>query len=249
MKLSKALLKGFIPMGLLLFSIEGYAALPTSQGKIKNNSTNDVVMALRLPLENRLMALSRRPGSFEDLQAVSFDAKQSLQVRWRALTALARIDASRAQSTLIRAMKSKEWFMRNAALVALPRGNKDFALQWSIELLDDPALVVRTAAAQNLKELKDRRAREELLKALRAPQNFKGEQSLWVRHHIARALAEMAIPGEERFLVSLLSEKDQRIHTWAVMGLERLTGKQLTESRQTPENRKLWLAWWQENRS
>lgn len=244
------LMCGTLIVSGLLVSQAGYAAVPsTSQKKIEHENYESLKMALRLPIENRLMALSRKPGSFEGLQKLSFDKGETLQVRWRALTAMARIDFNRSQKSLIKALQSKEWFMRNAALVTLNRGNKEMSLQWSTQLLGDPALVVRTAAAQNLRELKDRRSREALLKAFSAPQNFKGGQSLWVRHHIARALAEMAIPGEEGFLVSLLNEKDERIHPWAVMGLEMLTGRALSDSRKLPENRKLWMAWWQNNKN
>jgi hypothetical protein len=239
-----------LPISLLMIvSVAGpsQAAVPPSKKVIKPSMTmpdSEVVMALRLPMENRLMALNHRPNSFEALKKMSFDSKQSLQMRWRALTAMARLDFNRARPALEAALQSSQWFMRNAALVTLVPGDKNMALDWSMKLLKDPALVVRTAAAENLRQLRDRRARESLLRAFQSAENFKGKQSLWVRHYIARALAEMAVPGEESFLVGLLHDQDARVHPWAILGLERLTGQSLSADRDLMKNRNLWLAWW-----
>lgn len=244
---SRMICAGLLGVGLISMH-DIHAAVPPSK-VLKEQAGQEILMALRLPMENRILALKKRPGSFEQLKKMSFQDSQSLQTRWRALTAMARLDFGAARASLEKALQSDEWFMRNAALVTLVSGDKTMALKWSLKLLNDPALVVRTAAVQNLRDLKDRRAREDLLKAFRDPQNFKGGQSLWIRHHIARALSDMAIPGEEAFLIRLLAENDNRIHPWAIQGLERLTGKTLSESTDLKENKKLWLSWWESGRN
>lgn len=233
---------------LLIFSLVTSSSLMAAPIPLDKNliegTKPEILMALRLPMENRLLALAKNPANLAELRRVVFEKRMSLQMRWRALTAAARLDFNGSRNMLEKAMNSSDWFLRNAALVALVRGDRGMALDWSIKLLEDPALVVRTAAAHNLKELRDRRARQPLIAAFQSELNFKGGQSLWIRHHIARALAEMSLPGEEAFLIRMLEDKDERVHAWAVQGLERLTGKHMTASRDVNENRRLWVSWW-----
>jgi HEAT repeat protein len=207
--------------------------------------------ALRLPLENRIQALrSQGARTHEKLNQMAFDRQETLQVRWRALTSLPHLDQELGKVALEKALASDEWYLRNAATLALPALPRTIAVDWSARLLSDPALVVRTAAAQNLLKLNAKEKEYLLWEKLSSPENFRGGESLWVRRHIARALSEFARPGTESKFISLLQDRDSRLHPFAIRGLERLTGQRLSKVKEPmKESRGRWLAWWQERKS
>src|SRR5690606_4546190 len=121
----------------------------------EEKSTNPwLFTALQLPLKNRILALNRQEKSFQGLAEIAFNHVIPMELRWRALTALPMLDSERAKPYLEKALEHSEWFMRNAALLGLKSYDSEFSLHWSLKLLKDPALVVRTAAVDNLAELK-----------------------------------------------------------------------------------------------
>jgi len=208
----------------------------SSHAIVKDDPLTKATMALRFPLENRISALKEQGESgFEALKALAFDKEQVLQVRWRAVTMLARVNAIKAEEPLAEAAQSSEWFMRNASLVAMVNMKRSFAMKWAEKLLDDPALVVRTAAVQTLTEIRAVEKKDVLFQKLYSPENFHKGQSLWVRKHIAQALQAMASPGEEKQFAKLLNDKDNSLHSSAVAALNKITGQKI-------ESRAKWLA-------
>lgn len=196
------------------------------------------------PLPARVREFKRlRSVSYAFLSQASVDAKNSLQMRWRALTTMGRVDPVYFRKDLDHALVSKEWFMRNAALIALQTDDRTRAVAWSARLLGDPALVVRTQAVRNLIQLEARETEPLLWREVFAARNFSGPQSLWVRSFIAEALAKFTSPGHVRDFERLLLERDERLHKWAVLGLENTTGFKLTDKREPLETRRQkWLA-------
>ena len=203
-----------------------------------------VFLALRIPFENRLQALSALgPLGLKELEVLSFDQSQTLSVRWKSLTALARLQGQKTLPILEQAMQRPEWFMRNAAVIAALNLDRKWAMEWSKKLLEDEALVVRTSAVQNLIALGGRDAKELLWQELYSPKNFRSGNSLWIRRHIAKALSNMATPSETFRFSKLLEDQDKRIHPWAVVGLEKSTGRFLgAQGSPISEKRRLWLA-------
>ncbi|MGE0763724.1 MAG: HEAT repeat domain-containing protein [Bdellovibrionales bacterium] len=235
----------WISLLVLSFSLPVFAAVPRSLVPKDGLNEKQVQEALKLPLENRIQALKAHgPRVLEKLQTLSFDRNQSLEVRWRSLTALPYLDRATGRRNIERALNGEEWYLRNAAAVALPALDRDYALEASAKLLSDPALVVRTAAAQNMLRLNAREKEPLLWEKLNAKENFRNGESLWVRRHIARALAEFARAGTEAKFVALLSDKDARLHPFAIRALERLTGKKMSQDRANlKEHRSRWMAW------
>lgn len=199
---------------------------------------------LAQPLEIRLRECKRlKPESYAFLTKAAFDTKNSLQMRWRALTTMGRLDVSAFRKELDRALISKEWFMRNAALIALQTDDRSRAVGWSARLLEDPALVVRTQAVRNLIQLDARETEPLLWKEIFSVKNYSGKQSLWVRGFIAEALAKFTAQGRSKGFERLLIEPDERLHKWAVIGLESTTGFKMTDSQEPTETRRRkWLA-------
>ncbi len=238
---------------LSLVLIMGYgaslmAAVPQSLSSGVDLPSKQILEALKLPMDNRLQALRAHGArAVNELAEMSFDRNRPLQVRWRALTALPYLDRDIGTRTIEKALKSDEWYLRNAATVALPALERAYALELSAQLLSDPALVVRTAAAQNILRLGGKEKEALLWEKLNAKENFRNGESLWVRRHIAKALAEFAKSGAEAKFVSLLSDQDARLHPFAIRGLERLTGRKLNKDKVSlKEHRSRWIAWWRD---
>lgn len=147
-------------------------------------------MALGLPHPNRMAVLKSWPKKQVEkkLGTIIFSKKQNLKNRWRALTALAKIQPN---SLLIkRALESNHWFLRNSALISLKSAPRKKALEWAKKLLFDPALVVRTSAVAVIRHHKGIEARTHLVEALSNRQNFRNGKGLWVRGHISETLKE-----------------------------------------------------------
>ena len=114
----------------------------------------DVVRdVLTLPVADRVEKLSGSSVARDALISLAFNKKQDLNTRWRAMTTMGAIGAKSYRWEIEGALKSSEWFMRNAGLMAIRHDDRERAISWSLRLLNDGALVVRTQAAKNLLEL------------------------------------------------------------------------------------------------
>jgi HEAT repeat protein len=207
-----------------------------------------VLMALRLPSENRKEVLAKLgPDSKDTLVKMAFDPKQSLQVRWRSLIALGQMFPKTSKQDILKALKSPVWFMRNAGMIALSFGERKVAIEWAKKLLDDKALVVRTAAVGVLKQVGAVEAESLLWKKLSAKENFKNGQSLWIRKHIVETLAQFARSGQEARFARLLRDEDERLHQPAMRALELMTGKQMGLGENFVQRRDRWVSWAQQH--
>ncbi len=198
---------------------------------------------LNLPMQERVAQFKHwRAQSFPFLSRTAFDSKRGLQTRWRAITTMGRVDPVYFQKDLERALNNPEWFVRNAALIAIQSDEREKAVSWSMRLVTDPALVVRTQAVRNLVQLQARESEALLWQQIFAPRNFRGNQSLWVRVHMAQALAHFASRGAVKSFQRLLLDRDERLHKWAIVGLENATGFKVGEGKVPVEiRRQEWL--------
>jgi hypothetical protein len=201
--------------------------------------------ALALPLENRIQVLEKQgEGGYQNLVAIMFDEKAAMDLRWRAVTAAGRTGHDQAIPELELALKSKEWFLRNAALVSMIGIDQQIAARWARGLLSDQALVVRTAAVQAIGVIKDVDSRSLLWTKLYAKENYKGDQGLLIRRHILSTLAKLESRGSEKKFIEVLNDTDDSLHPIAINALEKITQKPLgkpTDSIST--KRAHWLAW------
>ncbi len=200
---------------------------------------------LRRPLRDRVGIFHHMGDqAYEILSSMVFAENLSLQTRWKAVTTLGRLNFTKAKPILEKALRHNEWFIRNAALIASRNGDRAFALAWSERLLQDSALVVRTAAVQNLVELNAKELGPVLWERLFAQENFKGGQSLWIRHHIAKALVLLGVQGEVKDWRRLLQDQDERLHSWALQGIVRSNkSAPQIEGLTTQEARRKVLEW------
>lgn len=233
--------------GFLLLSSSSYAAIPPQ--KKMEQLHKQALQALKIRRTKlRNLALKEIPDQqrLELLNEIAFNKGQSISMRWRALTSMGMIEGKKAQPHIEKAVRSEQWYMKNAGIVAMAHANKNSAVEWAKRLLTDRALLVRTAAVQTLKKLKATSSESDLWKSLYAKQNYKRGQSLWVRRHIVETLAEIAQPGRESNFIQVLKDPDRSLVKPAIQGLERITNKKLGESgANLMEKQRLWLQWWQ----
>ena len=207
-----------------------FAAVPKKVANPKIKKSMLVEDALKLQIEDRIQALRMKgPNSYRDLRKIAFSAEKPYELRWRAVMSMAWLGGKESVVDLEKAVEMNDWYMRDAALKGLQKVNKDKAIVWAKKLLNDPALVVRTAAVRVIHDLNDTSSEALLWEKLNAPENFRGDQSLWIRRHIVAALSDFAAKGTEQRFAKLLNDKDKTLYVPAMRGLERLTGKFMDE--------------------
>jgi HEAT repeat protein len=158
---------------------------------------------------------------------VAFDSSKDMNERWKALMSAAELKKVEATPELIKASADSQWFMKNAAMVALSEYNPIESEKLAKHLIKDKALVVRSAAVDVLAKSADPEARKILWKELSAKYNFKNAESLWIRPQIVAILIKHPQDQELASFHDLLKESDLNIQLLAVQGLEKITGVKL----------------------
>lgn len=231
------------------------ALSPHAQGAIDPSRYTDQVKlslteVLTLPGENRLaVAQSRRDDMIKPLEEMIFNREAEFGLRWKAVMLFGQLQKAKAAKTLDRALKSSEWFIRNAALLAYAEAVPDKAAAVALTMLKDKALVIRSAAIDVLEHGLDTSTRETLWSELDEPRNFRKKQSLWIRPQILRVLAQGPDPRELPLFVAYLRDRDDRMHAPAIRALEQITRETKGKTGiSIGEKRTLWLKWAQANK-
>lgn len=217
----------------LLFSVSAFAApmkphTPKISSPLHSNLYQDVKTHLAHSPEKRSLVLrSMGKEAKQALAEISFEKAETLGVRWKALVAMGRLDPKFAQPHLEAALLSNEWFMRNAALVVVSYGDRDWAIKKARVAMHDPALVVRTAAVKVLGDVRAREAAPLLWEKLNASENFRRGESLWIRPIIGETLALMARPEDKAAFQKLLNDKDPKVKLHAQVALDKINGVKL----------------------
>ena len=166
--------------------------------------------------------------SYKQLRATAFADTQEMAVRWKALMDMTRMKKHESLIDLKKALTSKTWYMRNAALVAIESINPEMAFDIAKKQLSDPALVVRSAAVEVLTKNKSKVAevRDLLWKEIRAKHNLVKSKSLWIRPQISQFLANDPLPSERENFLALTEEKDDEVRANAERALQKLQAGQ-----------------------
>ncbi len=198
--------------------------------KPSSSTLTSAAEMLKLPTENRRNAIAGKGEQFyNSFISIAFNESQTMSMRWKALMAAAEARGDKATPDLLKAGSHSQWYMRNAALVALSEVNPAQGQKLAQKLIKDKALVVRSAAVEVLDKNQTAEVRDLLWDELNQNYNFKGAQSLWIRHQIVEVLAKKPKDHELKIFADLLSDKDTRVQLPAVEGLEKLTGTKLGE--------------------
>lgn len=234
---------------LLFTFLSGLSLIPTSPVQAAIEPTAKIEMSaaeiLSMPEKNReaVVFSSKNAAKLgKDLMTLAFDDQQPMPIRWKALTLGSLAQGTASKENLQKALKSDAWFMRNAALVAMQRIFPSESAKSAQQLLDDKALVVRSAAVKTLASRLDADTREVLWGELDKPYNFKNKESLWIRAQILEALAKSPDKRELPIFARALRDKDSRLHHFSVLALEKISNKKLGSLHSSvAEKRNLWL--------
>ncbi len=242
--------QGLALVTALSFGVASQAAIPSNRNQGASGSMQLTVDALSRPLEERLAELRSQDSAYKNLQAIAFKKSNGMDLRWKALTALGRVGGAKSRTDLEKAMKSQEWFMRNAGLVAFSQLDRAGSVAWARKLLNDKALVVRSAAVDVIVNSKDVASAPLLWQKLYAKENYKRSQSLFIRRRIVEALAEIEGKGRESKFIAVLQDKDESLHEPAIEALERITAKTMgTPGESIPSRRAQWQSWYSANKA
>lgn len=148
--------------------------------------------------------------------------------------AAASLRKEKATPDLLKASKDSQWYMRNAAMVALAEYNPPVSQKVAKRLIKDKALVVRSAAVDILAKGTDAEARRLLWQEINKDYNFKNNKSLWIRPQIVAILSEKPVPSELSSFQTLLQDSELNIQLLAIQGLEKITGVKLGDSQTAP---------------
>lgn len=168
-------------------------------------------------------AVPRGALDFGSQITIARNDRLPMSARWQALVKAAEV-ADYQQIALIKEFaKSKEWYMRNATLVALEKININHAYDEAQILLKDKALVVRSAAVDVIASKYSREGRDLLAGELNKSYNFSRKSSLWIRSKIFNIIASKAVVDDRNFFTKYLFDQDEKIVNTAAATLEELT--------------------------
>jgi hypothetical protein len=188
------------------------------------------------------------PGMVLQLKQRAFDREQGLSVRWKALVLAAKIGGSSMSAELKEASRSSEWYMRSASLAAAAQVSFTESLVLARKLINDKALVVRSAAVDVLGESDEAKDRELLWKVIDDPKNKRKGQSLWIRPQALNWLIKQASRKDIPNLIHLLKEEDNEMNAIVIMGLEKISDFKFGYDQESlAEKKQRWISWWDLN--
>ena len=196
--------------------------------------------AERMQAFEALLSVSR----VASLATVAQDPNAPVRQRWVAIRALGRIGGDPVRDALSPLLNASVPALRAATASALADAQIRGSAARISELLQDPAIIVRSAAADALGVIRDEVAVSPLLDALEDPSNTYRGQSLWVRRHYVDALANIGSKAALGGLVRALRDEDIAVRSAALEAVERIAGRSYAEGRSRPEQIEAWERWW-----
>ena len=152
------------------------------------------------------------------------DTSLTLTERWQSLVQAGKIAEADQVEKITEFSKNSEWFMRNAALVALQgvHGGDD-AIEQAKILIKDKALVVRSAAVVALANKNTLEIKQLFAAELAKPYNFSGRQSLWIRPQLMEKIAQLSTEDDRQFFSRYLFDSDQKVAELSADALEKIS--------------------------
>lgn len=172
---------------------------------------------------------------FSSLIKTANDTSKSMTERWQSLVKAGEIAKPDQINKIQEFSKSSDWFMRNASLISLESINANYGIEQAKVLIQDKALVVRSAAVTTLKKKNSLEIRRLLALELAKSYNFSGQQSLWIRPQIMQHLASTATASDRQFMARYLFDKDKKVVLQSMLALEKITSVQFSGLQRTKE--------------
>lgn len=166
---------------------------------------------------------------FKDQLKMALNSQAPMSQRWVAVINSFDVASESEMKQLSQLFDHKDWFIRNASLLAIEKKDKLKAEQYAIKSIKDRALVVRSAAAEILIKLDNEGALKTIKEEINQPYNFRGQQSLWIRGQMMGYLVTKTTQVERDFYVQALFDKDPQIAEMSMNALEKKTDYKIEE--------------------
>ncbi len=163
---------------------------------------------------------------FASLLKTANNTARPMTERWQSLIKAGEIAEPEQIIKIQEFSKSSDWFMRNASLVALETIHADYGIEQAKILIQDKALVVRSAAVKTLTKKNSLDVRRILAGEMSKPYNYSGQQSLWIRSQIMQQLAKTATSQDRQFLARHLFDTDKKVVQLSASALEKISSVQ-----------------------
>lgn len=185
------------------------------------------------------------PDGYLQLLSIANSPQESIEVRWNAMMAMARIGGVHSIPDLEKNLTHSLWYMRSGALNALSMVEKDRGLARAKLLLkNDPALLVRASALQVVAQQSTVDSKY-LWTELYNPLNFDNGYSLSIRKSIIKVLSKTPSKKEAPKFIALIRDKDPEVRTIAIHALESLSKKKSPVSPIQDSVVSYWQGWYE----
>ncbi len=206
-------------VALLLLCLGSYSNFAYAKGVVYKKIEN----IFQLPVRNRIAVFRSQPNFyFHHLKLMFYAKGSSDEIKWKSLISMARLHPKKAQSHIQQAAQNGNWFLKNAALIAMETIDSSQALAWAEQFLNHSSLVLRTASVELIRRQKAIQYKNILWQKLKDKKNFRNGKSLWIRYTILQTLSEFSQIVDVPRFKGLLQEKDPRIISIAQRVLSRL---------------------------
>lgn len=166
---------------------------------------------------------TNKAQAFEQSYLEAKSSSQPMSRRWKALMRAAELAQGEQLNKIAEFRKDKDWYMRNAMLVAFDKSGNNSVYDHAKILIQDKALVVRSASADILMRLNNQEVRRIFSQEMDKSYNFKGRSSLWIRPQMMKYLAANPSQTERSFFVKYLYDKDIKVASLSAEALEKIT--------------------------
>ncbi len=166
---------------------------------------------------------------FKDQYKIATNNKAPMSQRWIAVMNSFDVASEQEMKQLSPLFEHKDWYIRNASLLAIEKKDKLKAEQYATKSIKDRALVVRSAAAEILIKLDNAETLKTIKEELNQPYNFRGQQSLWIRGQMMGYLITKTDFVDRDFYVQTLFDKDSQIAEMGMHALEKKTEYKIDE--------------------
>lgn len=185
--------------------------------KTFNLVTCSFIVAVSL---NSIASIPSKPAK-PNLKSIVFNNQYPLEVRWDAYHKIVTKNKKESIPMATKAVKSKDWFLREAGLKTFVALKPDEAKPIAREMLEkDPSMLVRAQALSAIKILNDKSTEKLLWQTLKDKKNFRGEQSLWIRPKVVATLMEFKMGNKDQYKI-LLDDKDPQVQRLAREALKK----------------------------
>jgi hypothetical protein len=241
---------GPLVLGLGLFLYLSASAAPTEGGG--RQPREDLRESLKLirnggRLHQAIYGLRARSTEVEqELKALVANDQVTFKERWFAVMALTKLQGSDALAQLVQWTEHNEWYVRLASLKAigyLPVKKEAYPVATVQARLKDKAILVRDGALEVLEKWCLPETKSAVLALLDDKDNFRKNQSLFIRKRAVDSLAKCDFGGQDvtSRLVRIFDERN-------LYGIHEATHEALTKLTQTKasfigDGSKLKAAW------